>query len=155
MIIAGTGHRPKYFPGKYDENDSWQVNLKLRLTSQLIQDNPKLVISGGALGFDMFLAEAALELDIPFDLYLPFKTMGVRWLHESKVRLSHLKENARRVTYTSWTYKGNYDFIKRDHAMVDDCDLLYACLNPEFTHGGTFATVEYATGKKSIKNFWK
>lgn len=155
MIIAGTGHRPKYMPGQYDELDNWQVNLKLRLTAQLIQDSPKLVISGGALGFDIFLAEAAIGAEIPFDLYLPFKGTGSNWPEASQKRLSNLKNKARRVVYTSWEYSKSC-FHVRDYAMVDDANLIYSCLNPEFTSGGTFATVKYANKKnKNIKNFWK
>ncbi len=97
MIIAGTGHRPKYMPGGYDENDPWQVELKESIAFWLDWEKPSLVISGGAQGFDMFLAEQALLLNIPFDLYLPFKESSNKWPEYSQKRLENLKTRARRV----------------------------------------------------------
>ena len=154
MIIAGTGHRPKYMPGKYDETNHWQIGLKKLIREHLIRDEPTLVISGGALGFDMFLAEAAGELGIPFDLYLPFRDQGKSWPQGSVNRLGVLKRKARRVVYTSWDFHGGV-FDIRNNAMVDDCTLLYVCLNTELKRSGTKNCVDYAIkNNKNFKNFW-
>jgi uncharacterized phage-like protein YoqJ len=155
MIIAGTGHRPKYMPGGYDENDPWQVELKESIAFWLDWEKPSLVISGGAQGFDMFLAEQALLLNIPFDLYLPFKESSNKWPEYSQKRLENLKTKARRVVFTSWNYHpGVFDI--RNHAMMDDADLILALYTPELGKTGTSKSVDYAKKKnKSILNLWK
>ena len=155
MIIAGTGHRPKYMPGGYDENDPWQVELKESIAFWLDWEKPSLVISGGAQGFDMFLAEQALLLNIPFDLYLPFKESSNKWPEYSQKRLENLKTRARRVVFTSWNYHPGV-FRIRNYAMVDDATMMLSLLNPKFDSGGTQVTVTYAKKKnKSILNLWK
>lgn len=83
MIIAGTGHRPKYCPCKYDENHPWLFDLKERLgiylgiwKNTLLNKEKLIVRSGMAIGWDTWLAEEALVMDIEVHCFVPFKGQG-------------------------------------------------------------------------------
>ena len=63
--VAFTGYRPQKMPFGFDESDERCVDFKTRLYNTietLIEQGYKHFLSGGALGMDMFAAEAVLEL---------------------------------------------------------------------------------------------
>jgi uncharacterized phage-like protein YoqJ len=156
MIIAGTGHRPSYFPieNEYNESDKWVVKLKENLLQSLEEDKPDLIISGMAIGWDTFIAETALELRIPLNCYIPFNGQESKWPKHVQIRYGKILEKANEIIYLSETYS-KIAFFKRDKAMVDACDKLYALLDPSVKTGGTFITVYEAEMQgKPIKHFW-
>lgn len=154
MIIAGTGHRPKYCPCKYNENHPWLIELKKNLTKAIEVRSPDAVISGAAIGWDTWIAQAALSLGIPLHLYIPFPEQGKSWPTSSQRVLESLKEKAEKVALISDNYHQQC-FFKRDEKMVDDCDLVFSLLNPESYSGGTYYTVQYAKkNNKPVINFW-
>ena len=63
MIVAGTGHRPNKLGGYNNESFLKLVNIA---EDALKQMEVTEVISGMALGWDMALAQAAINLNIPF-----------------------------------------------------------------------------------------
>jgi uncharacterized phage-like protein YoqJ len=141
-------------PGKYNRDHAWQNKVYKLLLEELRIANPDLMISGGALGWDTMFAEAAIELEIPFDLFLPYRDMGDNWPKDSKDKLEYLKSKSKSVIYTSEPYTKNCFFI-RDEAMVNDCTEVFSLLNPGAKSGGTFYTVKYAEQKgKKVTNFW-
>ena len=79
---AFTGYRPTKMPFGYDENDPRCIEFKARLRDTietLIGEGYAHFISGGALGMDMFAAEAVLELKgkypwIILEMVSPFDT---------------------------------------------------------------------------------
>ena len=81
--VAFTGYRPQKMPFGFDETDERCVNFKLRLYNtieSLIDQGYKHFISGGALGMDMFAAEAVLRLkekhpEITLEMVSPFVLM--------------------------------------------------------------------------------
>lgn len=79
MIIAGTGHRPKYCPCKYNDSHEWLVKLKADLAETLKKNKPEAVIGGMAIGWDTWLVQVALELKIPVYAYVPFREQGKKW----------------------------------------------------------------------------
>lgn len=164
MHIAGTGHRPKYCPCKYNNNHPWLTNLKNRLRTRLIEiaDNhyefsntPLVIRAGGAIGWDTWLAQVALELSLPLHLYLPFPDQGMQWPTDSRVEYERIKSLASNVVYTSPAYHPDV-FLKRDVDMITGCGKIFALLNPEVNSGGTFYTVGKAKelGIK-VENFWR
>jgi uncharacterized phage-like protein YoqJ len=154
MIIAGTGHRPKFCPCQYDHGHPWLRTLKLNLARSLRGLDVKNVISGMAIGFDTWLAQAALDLEIPVHAYVPFKGQEEAWPKESRREYERIIKLSDVVLYLSDSYS-NEAFLKRDRAMVDDCDQLFSLLNPEANSGGTFYTVKYAEkNNKPVTNFW-
>jgi uncharacterized phage-like protein YoqJ len=155
MIIAGTGHRPKYLPCKYDENHPWLFDLKCDLNNKLLEHKPEFVISGMALGWDTWLAEQALDIGIPVHCYIPFKEQGSNWPQKSKDRYLDIVRKATSIVYTSNEYHKDC-FKIRDDKMVDDADMLFALYNTLIFKSGTGMTVRYAESKnKPIHNFWR
>ena len=155
MIIAGTGHRPKFCPCKYKDPHPWLDNLKQDLKQELIKDQAETVITGMAIGWDTWLAQVALELKIPVHAYVPFRGQGSKWPTSSKNEYDRIIELSEKVVYISDSYS-NEAFLKRDRAMVDDAEMVYALLNPESTSGGTFYTVKYTEMQgMQVKHFWR
>ena len=150
MIIAGTGHRPAFCPCKYDESHEWFVSVRSTLVEclQAFKDETKYVISGVAIGWDTWLAEAALEVGVPVHAYAPFRDQGKKWPPSSQKRYRNILDKADKVLYISEEYS-NEAFLKRDRAMVDAATQVYALLNPVVEKGGTFYTVNYAKRNKT------
>lgn len=159
MIVAGTGHRPKYCPCKYKGDHPWLINLKKRLTDYLIEmqfgDEKLIVRAGGAIGWDTWLAQVALEMDLELHLYLPFEGQGDRWPSDSKREYERIKADADVINYTSEHYYRKV-FLDRDTEMITGADKVVALLNPEVDSGGTYFTVQEAKKLNiHIVNFWK
>jgi uncharacterized phage-like protein YoqJ len=158
-IIAGTGHRPKYCPCKYNEKHPWLLSLKEDLEYKLewysCEGGIDGVIHGCALGWDTWLAQTALKLGLPLLSYVPFEGQGSNWPTASRKIYDDILERSHVVLYLSQEYSPGA-FLKRDRAMVNDADHIFALLNPEVNEGGTFYTVQYANEKKKkVTNFWR
>ena len=155
MIIAGTGHRPQFCPCGFDENHPWIDSLKDRIRKNLIDKSAHVVISGCAIGLDTWLAECALELKIHLRMYVPFKGQGSNWPEKARKKYQYLLDNAALVYQVSENYSKDV-FFKRDRAMIDDCNEVFALLDPNKKSGGTYYTVQYAQSlNKPITNLWK
>lgn len=73
--VAFTGHRPQKLPFGFDETDPRCVGFKRRLCNSIemmILEGYTHFISGGALGMDMYAAEAVLTA-------APSSTRKLRW----------------------------------------------------------------------------
>ena len=151
MIIAGTGHRPNKLGG-YDVHT--QTRLIALAMSGLRELNPKIVISGMALGWDQALARAALELKIPFHAYVPFIGQENMWPRESQQAYTDLMRKASDLVICS---PGGYSAPKmqiRNQRMVDDCTDILALWDG--SSGGTANCIKYARDLKlkPIYNLW-
>jgi len=87
MILSGTGHRPDKLGGY---SDSAFDNLVKIAEDYLKESKPDKVISGMALGWDQALAEACVNLNIPFIAAVPFKGQESKWYQSSIANLAHL-----------------------------------------------------------------
>ena len=153
MIICGTGHRPSKLGNSYSPVHPIQVNIKAKLKEVLTRAKTKhpdlQIISGGALGFDQWIAEVAIDLDIPVRFFLPFKGYDLRWPDISKNTYASLFEKAAEVKYVS---EGRYSPAKlhaRNRAMVDASDCAIALWDSK--PGGTANCIEYI--KKTKKPY--
>lgn len=151
MIYAGTGHRPPRLGLNY--------SLKHRelltdfLTRELLSIRPSKIISGMAQGFDQCLAEAALNLNIPFIAAVPFHGHPDKWPKDSKELYYNLLNQAEEVRILSDLYS-NSAFTKRDRFMIDNADSVIAMYDG-VSLGGTAYTVDYALKqKKNVINVW-
>jgi uncharacterized phage-like protein YoqJ len=160
MIIAGTGHRPKYCPCNYDEGHPWlralKEDLKTHLSILHIQSNGDLIVrAGGAIGWDTWLAQVALDLDLDLVLYLPFPGQAARWPQYSRDEYDRIKSKAGLVNYTDECYYPKV-FFDRDKAMITGVDLVVSLLDPGVERGGTFYTVGEAKKMNiPVTNFWR
>jgi uncharacterized phage-like protein YoqJ len=138
-----TGHRPTKLGGYHSNPTQLWVRSALRET--LIEAKnayPDLeVISGMALGVDQWWAELAVELDIPFHAYVPFKGQEGRWPNESKAKYSNLLEQAKTVNVVCDGSYAVWKMQKRNEAMVDDATACVAVWDE--TTGGTGNCVNY------------
>lgn len=144
-----TGYRPQKMPFGFDESDPRCVEFKQRLRDTiegLIGKNYAHFISGGAMGMDMFAAEAVLELKreypwIILEMVSPFDAQAAKWTPEYQERHARLFIEADMVTAISHEYTKACLF-RRNRYLVDNADLLLAAYDGQA--GGTAMTVGYA-----------
>ena len=148
-IVCATGHRPDKFSFKYNELDNDCIMLKIRLKKELIKlikHGYDYFISGMALGWDIWFAEAVIELkskyDIKLELAIPCVNQEKTWPKESQDRYNRIKEKADFITVLSKSEYKPYLMIKRDEYMVDKSDVVLACYDG--SKGGTQHTFSYA-----------
>lgn len=150
MIIAATGHRPDKLGG-YDPATTKRV-LEFA-TSALREHQPSTVISGMAQGWDMAIAQAAVNLGIPFHAYIPFVGQHQVWPSSTRLYYQALLRHAQHVIVCS---EGGYTKTAmqvRNQRMVDDCDLLLTLWNG--SKGGTENCLLYAMMKsRPYVNYW-
>jgi uncharacterized phage-like protein YoqJ len=157
MIYAGTGHRPQFLPCKFNENDKWLERTLVDLEKWLRRNesNIEYIISGGAIGWDTWLAECARFFNIPYKIYAPFKGQENKWPTVAKERYDEMLTYAREVIYVREAFS-KQAFLYRDQKMVDDANEVLALWNPSHKSGGTYHTISYAESQgKKIYNFWK
>ena len=83
---AFTGYRPQKMPFGFNESDPRCIDFKRRVKDaiqSLYEQGYRHFISGGALGMDMFAAEAVLELraqhpDMILEMVSPFDDQAAR-----------------------------------------------------------------------------
>lgn len=147
MIVCGTGHRDPllFFTNETKDNfPQWEAAVRKDLKGWLKKYRPKLVISGGAPGWDTWLFEEAFKLEIETSVYAPWP--GAAY--------DKFKGIAGEFKLCSEKYHKNCYFV-RDKAMVDAADLVLALCAPTAVKGGTVYTRDYALDKrKAVINFW-
>lgn len=107
------------------------INRKahLELTDRLRKLNPTEFHHGDCMGADAAGAATASSLNIEVHCHPP------------------TKRNLRSFVKSDVTYEPQ-DYLVRNHAIVDACDILVACPdNVEEVRSGTWATVRYARKK--------
>jgi len=140
MIISGTGHRPDQLGGYGIET---QMRVLKLATDYLTDAKPELVNSGMAQGWDMALAQASINLDIPFDAYIPFAGQEDVWPLATRLYYRELLKRARQVIIVSDGGFSNRAMTLRNQALVNNCDKLVALWSG--TAGGTGNCIVYAT----------
>jgi uncharacterized phage-like protein YoqJ len=106
-----------------------------------------------AIGWDQALAVAALELDIPLHVYIPFKGQENMWPPKA---INRYKDIVQKATVKNIVSTGKYAAWKmqtRNEAMADDCDILLALWDGSL--GGTNNCILYGKKiNKQIVNVW-
>lgn len=150
MIICGTGHRPDKLGG-YDRETFY---MGASLATKYLSGTGNRVISGGALGWDQMLAQAALDLNVPLTLALPFPDFYSKWPKSSQDYLELLVSQADEVKYVCAEGYAPWKMQQRNEWMVDKADKVVALWNG--TSGGTSNCVKYAEKVgKPIVNLWE
>jgi uncharacterized phage-like protein YoqJ len=154
-ILAATGHRPKELGLDYTKKDHDLLSeFALEQLRELDYEYTE-IISGMALGWDLAVAEACLELCYPLIAYLPFYGQEQGWPSAMQEVYTRILGDAKLVNEVSPAPAENWKYIYRNNAMVDDANCIFALYNGKST-GGTYQTVKYAQRKKKpIINNWK
>jgi uncharacterized phage-like protein YoqJ len=161
QILVGTGHRPQKLGG-FDA----AVDIRLRAFAQYVlvrqQADAEVrdtggvtaVISGMAIGWDMALAEAALEAGLPLIAAVPFQGQESRWPPDVRARYKGLLEAAARVEVVCEGGYAAWKMQQRNIWMVDHGDRVLALWDG--TSGGTANCVRYAVKEgRSVVNLWR
>jgi uncharacterized phage-like protein YoqJ len=154
MRICGTGHRPNKLGGYGQDVFNRVVTLAKRgLYAYEEYEGVSEVISGGALGWDQALAEAALELKMPLTLALPFEGFEGKWPQASQDFLRSQIERATKIVYVCEPGYGPWKMQQRNKWMVDNSDHVFALWDG--SAGGTGNCIKYVqqTNKPFI-NYW-
>lgn len=158
MRVAATGHRPgKLYPDAIFKGAMAEAEEKLyRLAAHaLIRLEATEVISGMALGWDMAIARAAVDMGLPLTAAIPFRGQEERWADRHQRLYHHLLSLAATVHVQS---PGRFTtaYLARDEWMVDHAEHVAALYNGVRGGGGTAYTVEYARGwLLPVTNFWR
>ena len=140
MILGFTGHRPASLPGNYsDRTDRALLNTADFI---LAQYKATKVISGMALGWDIAVAQSAIDRGIGLIAAIPFESQSSRWPLTSQERYQKLLNRADQIEIIS---SGKYSLQamqQRNQWIVDRCDLLMALWHQD--KSGTKNCVDYA-----------
>lgn len=157
MILSGTGHRPLTLGLDYSEKSEELLQLfckKILLNIQKTEDISQ-IYSGGATGWDLALAYTSINMGFATTLALPFYGFGSNWPIEQQRKFWKLMEKCTVVYVSEQDYTGKWQYIKRDHYLVDHCDRVLALHNGT-PSTGTGLTVAYAEKKsKPVQNVWE
>lgn len=149
-VLAVTGHRPHKLGGYDGYLFAQLVNFA---TAILMESQPKKIITGMALGWDIALAEAALGLHIPYIAAVPFEGQEARWRVLDVLRYQRLmKAAAECVVVTPGAY-ARWKFQDRNEWMVNHSNEVLALWDG--SDGGTANCVGYAQKQgRLVMNVW-
>jgi uncharacterized phage-like protein YoqJ len=154
-IVAVTGHRPHRLGWGYDITVAEYAELAKSMAAYLREIQPRLILSGMALGVDQVACYVAKQLGIPYDAYVPFKGFSNRWPMMSQRRYKELINGARavRLITNSDTPIESDEITEclrlRNKALVANSTHLFAVLKKNEL-GGTAHCVNYATKEDRV-----
>ncbi len=156
MIIAGTGHRPQKLPSGFSMSHVFAIRAKREIRKALEALKPEYGISGMALGFDTWLAEALVKLEIPFIAAIPCKGQEEVWNQTFRDHYRWLISKAWKVHTIGEVYNATC-MQKRNMWMIDQLrnreDRLIALWDG--TRGGTSNCIRYAKDQGiEVINLW-
>jgi uncharacterized phage-like protein YoqJ len=106
-----------------------------------------------ALGWDQALAQASINLGIPFVAAIPCATQYKRWPVESQKYYHELLDQAMGEEIIGEKYTPTC-MQERNVWMVDNSDIVLALWNG--SHGGTYYCIQYANSiDRTVINVWK
>lgn len=155
MNYSFTGHRPPKLGG-YSANAQNKITEFAVFALPLIAERNgpiEYCISGMALGWDMAIARACVELSIPFIAAIPFPQQADRWPNKAQIEWNALVSAAVRVETISQSYSDDA-MQERNKWMVDNSDMLIALWDG--SEGGTSNCISYARAiRHPIRNAWR
>lgn len=152
MIYGATGHRMPELGG-YGIDPLKKIR---RFASSVLVElrGVKKVITGMAQGWDMAVAHACHELDIPFVAAVPFEEQHRMWPRNVRKAYEYLLKKANEVVVVSPGEYAPWKMHARNKWIVDHSEYILALWNGK-SHGGTFSCLQYAKRKNlDILNLW-
>lgn len=142
MIVAGTGHRPNKLGGYGAAAAEEWTDLAAYILELW---RPTKVISGLALGWDTYLALAAIRVGIPLVGAIPFNGQESMWPPESQAIYNRIQGQCAELVVVCGGKYAPEKMQRRNCWMVDRCDFLLSCWDG--SPGGTGNCLNYARGK--------
>lgn len=150
-VCTFSGHRPQKFPWKFDETDPRCVLIKARLSQAIndaIQNGYDYFIAGGALGWDMWAAEAVLaqmaEHNLSLEIAQPFSEHNNKLYGEYQTRQQYILHNATKITTVGTKEDWKNAYKLRNQYMIDHSEMLITACLDEHTRSGTAQTIRMA-----------
>lgn len=155
QILAATGHRPDKLGG-YGNAAFRRLVAFAAYHLELLQ--PQHVFDGVALGWDLAVAAACVEIGIPWTACIPCEGQDAKWtMVQSRQYRTLVAKATDRVLVSEGGYAW-WKMIRRDEYMVDRAGLVFAVFNGHL-EGGTYKTVEYANSQRkpvlNLYHSWK
>lgn len=145
--VACTGHRPQNLPAG---SQPWVIDELDRVAAKLRAEyGLEIAISGGAIGADLWWADAAHRAGARVWVYKPFPQQQDRWTRDWQQHYARVCSYAGRVAVLG-THADKSLLFARNDWMIRDCDALVAVVDPWHTRGGTYAAVKSALHRKPI-----
>ena len=141
MIVAFTGPRPQNCGGFVIPNPTYNTIIK-SIKTFLNEEKPDEIISGFALGVDLWAAWIAISLNIPVIAAIPFKGQEKLWNAADQEKYNKLLSKAKNVKIISGM-SNKKAFLDRNEWMIDNCDLLCA-VHGDIPSNGTQHAINYA-----------
>ena len=150
IVCAFTGHRPKSFPWKYDEEARDCVLLKETLAGQVMALVDRGVtdwLSGMAQGTDLWCAQIVLGLKeknpaLRLHCILPCEGQERKWPVSEQERYRFILQQADEVICVNQKYTADC-MLARNRYLVEHSSVLLAVYNGTY-RSGTGMTVRYA-----------
>lgn len=103
-----------------------------------------LMLVGGALGADLAVLQWCYQLEVPYEIYLPFPAdiFTAKWQSHDRLRLTRYIHRAVAVHVLGKAYDVGL-YHARDRAMVDRAEAVATVWDGR-TRGGTYGTIKYA-----------
>ncbi|QZE56387.1 hypothetical protein pEaSNUABM40_00193 [Erwinia phage pEa_SNUABM_40] len=155
--ISFTGHRPQYLGG-FSPEAKRRLYTFARRKVLAIEDDA-IIYVGCALGFDMAVATAAIDLGHKVVSCLPYPGFNSRWTISSVFELDGLLNKSHEVRIVTskedWEHmdgQAGFALNKRNHYMVDETDRLISlcCGAPS----GTQNCIDYALKQNKPVAYW-
>ena len=135
MIYGVTGHRAV-------EQEPGELLQFARLTvARMVERGCTEIITGVARGWDLKIARAACDAEVPYVAAIPFPGQADRWCDEDQKDYQRALNHAGRAV-TVGLLQLNEMYLKRDRWIVDPCDELWALDSGR--PSGSHTTVLYA-----------
>lgn len=151
MIITGIAHPPARL---YERQILPSLELVYLAVRALNRYGATEVITSLSLGWEQALAKAALELDIPFTVAVPFRGRNYDWNYDVDRLYNELLADADHIYCVSDEYT-DHAMMLDHHWRIDRSDAVLALWDYEF-QGETFTVIDYALkSRKSVFNLWK
>ena len=122
MIFSGFGHRPDELGGYSKDTLAKLIAFAVETIPQF---GPTKIISGMTLGWEQALAMAAIELEIPLTIALPFQGQEKVWPDRAQAFYHSVVD---RATEVKLVCPGGFDakkFWERDQWTIEHCDALF------------------------------
>lgn len=150
-VVSGTGHRPQHLAA---QARAW-LRDKLRKAACWLRDErgTRVGISGMAIGFDLWWADAIIGAGLTLGAYIPCPQQADRWTAAYRAEWQRLRDLADPAVSRSFADHYSVGVLhKRNKAMLRDSNAVLCGWLPSRRNGGTWSAVRaaHAMGKPGL-----